>query len=327
MIDDGNPATILFTPGESGVSDSPYARHKIVWGDGKEENSTLLPVGRPYSYSHQYTDPGTYTIRVILVNSGGENSDPTGGINPDSVFVLRQKPASERKKKPVKWSGMAMPDKTIGQALALVESEFPEATTTLAVRAQRDSTQIVVAAVPNPIESASVVITQDGKLVSSGRVLSADGNILFLDSGLSDAYDAHISTVTVSRPSLTGGSREFVRVSHRPSDWGFPQVTDGDLVRASLAMLFATRPMERVMRPEIGCRIIEQVFEPNDFIGAQITRRYVLDAALLEPRAVVESVAAEIREDEILIQAGIKLRPFEDEAFDFVLSLSPAGQQ
>ncbi|MEI3853631.1 MULTISPECIES: GPW/gp25 family protein [unclassified Ensifer] len=58
-----------------------------------------------------------------------------------------------------------------------------------------------------------------------------------------------------------------------------------DHVRQSILTLLATRPGERVMRPDYGCPIDRLIFNPNDATTAGLAIHYVRQALLrFEPR-------------------------------------------
>jgi len=64
-------------------------------------------------------------------------------------------------------------------------------------------------------------------------------------------------------------------------------------IRQSLLLLLSTRPGERVMRPQYGCRLGTLAFSPNDDTTAGLAIHYVRQAVeLFEPRAVVVTVDA-----------------------------------
>lgn len=308
--------TLTFTPGITG-NISPYLRHRILWGDGIEEQSEMLPTGRPYSYSHRYADPGQYTVTVRLINDAGEES---GDANADGLFVLRQLPIPARRKDLVKYSGMCLPVRTIQRSFAALDNAFPEATTVLAAPARKGDTTILVTAAPNPSEGASLTIIQDGKFISSGLVILAEGNFLTLDAELESDYDPFVAQVTVRRADLSRGV--LGEDPFKPEGWAFPRVTDRELVRGSLALLFGTRPFERVMKPEIGCRVHETVFEPSDFVTQQLLKAYLRDAAAPEPRASLAAIAIKAEGDEMTAKTTIQFKGFTDEIFDADLSLT-----
>ena len=87
--------------------------------------------------------------------------------------------------------------------------------------------------------------------------------------------------------------------------WSFPFKFDGasgavkysefeDNIRQSMSLILATRPGERQMLPEFGCRIHELMYTPNTSANASLVS-YHVRAALerWEPRIDVIDVAAE----------------------------------
>lgn len=64
-------------------------------------------------------------------------------------------------------------------------------------------------------------------------------------------------------------------------------------IRQSLRLLLATRPGERVERPEYGCDLDQLAFEPNDGAAAGLAMRLVADAvARFERRAEIVALDA-----------------------------------
>lgn len=87
------------------------------------------------------------------------------------------------------------------------------------------------------------------------------------------------------------------------SGWAFPgQITPGGSVRlvsgveeidAALHMILTTTPGERVMRPDFGCAMWEQVFAPITSSTLGLVEQSVREAvARWEPRVELTSVAA-----------------------------------
>jgi phage baseplate assembly protein W len=74
-------------------------------------------------------------------------------------------------------------------------------------------------------------------------------------------------------------------------------------VRQSILILLATRPGERVMRPDYGCPLHRLVFNPNDATTAGLAIHYVRQALLhFEPRIDILTLDAGLQEG--IMQAG-----------------------
>ena len=62
-------------------------------------------------------------------------------------------------------------------------------------------------------------------------------------------------------------------------------------IQQSIFIILSTRPGERVMRPEFGCRAHELIFEPQDAATFALLKMYVTEALeFWEPRINVRSV-------------------------------------
>lgn len=69
---------------------------------------------------------------------------------------------------------------------------------------------------------------------------------------------------------------------------GIATVAEGRAVRQSILLLMATRPGERVMRPDYGCWLHRLVFAPNDAGTAGLAIHYIREALQRwEPRAAI----------------------------------------
>lgn len=69
-------------------------------------------------------------------------------------------------------------------------------------------------------------------------------------------------------------------------------------VQQSILIILATRPGERVMRPEFGCRAHELLFEPRNAATHTLMQRYVEQALRRwEPRIEVRSVQVGLDSD------------------------------
>ncbi len=68
-------------------------------------------------------------------------------------------------------------------------------------------------------------------------------------------------------------------------------VSGADDVEQSIRIILGTRPGERVMRPNFGCRAQELLFEPRSAATASLMQEYIHQALRMwEPRIEVRSV-------------------------------------
>jgi len=74
---------------------------------------------------------------------------------------------------------------------------------------------------------------------------------------------------------------------------GVAMAEDGQAVRQSILLLLATRPGERLMRPDYGCNLHRLVFAPNDASTAGLAIHYVGEALRRwEPRILIQRLDA-----------------------------------
>jgi phage baseplate assembly protein W len=70
-------------------------------------------------------------------------------------------------------------------------------------------------------------------------------------------------------------------------------------IEESIRVILGTRPGERVMRPEFGCRAHELLFEPRNASTETLMQQYVSDALRMwEPRITVQWVDVLIDENQ-----------------------------
>ncbi len=70
-------------------------------------------------------------------------------------------------------------------------------------------------------------------------------------------------------------------------------------IEQAIRIILETRPGERVMRPEFGCRASELLFEPRDVTTRTIMTRYVQEALMRwEPRINVENIDVAFGDDD-----------------------------
>ena len=98
---------------------------------------------------------------------------------------------------------------------------------------------------------------------------------------------------------------------------GSIRLTDGAAdIDAAMAVVLATAPGERVMRPEFGCRIWDLLFEPVTANLLGLMAQAVRDALTQwEPRVIVETVdTVPDREDSavVSIRVGYRVKATND---------------
>ena len=77
------------------------------------------------------------------------------------------------------------------------------------------------------------------------------------------------------------------------SQGGFALTSFRSELEQAIAIILATTPGERVMRPRFGSRLNELLYEPNNSRTASLVEQYVEDAlAMWEPRIRVIGVTA-----------------------------------
>lgn len=98
--------------------------------------------------------------------------------------------------------------------------------------------------------------------------------------------------------------------------WAFPPsfdphtgaavlVTAAEDINQSLRILFETRPGERVMQPEFGCRIHDYLFDPMNNATMRGIEAAIARAILFyEPRIQTHDVRAQIKSTQAQIDAG-----------------------
>ncbi|AEV83110.1 hypothetical protein ACWT_2091 [Actinoplanes sp. SE50] len=88
----------------------------------------------------------------------------------------------------------------------------------------------------------------------------------------------------------------------------------GDELDGAIRMILGTAPGERVMRPDFGCALWEQVFAPVNPATLGLIEQAAREAlARWEPRIVVEDVTASADgEAAVLVTVGYRVRATND---------------
>jgi phage baseplate assembly protein W len=88
-------------------------------------------------------------------------------------------------------------------------------------------------------------------------------------------------------------------------------------IEESIRVILGTKPGERVMRPEFGCRAHELLFEPRNASTETLMQQYVSDALRMwEPRISVQWVDVLIDENQdgaILVEVYYMIEETHDE--------------
>ncbi len=78
--------------------------------------------------------------------------------------------------------------------------------------------------------------------------------------------------------------------------------TDDDLIKQALAQIILTGLGERVMRPEVGSKVMAFVFENNSLVLQETIRAEVMSTiARFESRVIVQSVNVEADDVSVII--------------------------
>lgn len=262
----------------------------IDWGDGLNATEREVTVGHRIQFEHVFEEPGDYSISLQAVNSSGLRSA-------SKSVPIRIEPIKARQRNLSKWRGLALPVATLGTAIEAVQSVFPATDYRLAAGAITGERRLVIVVVGDASDllEAEYVLTQPGRLISSGRVLAVNGSILTVDTDLVDDYDPQRAVLEVVRRPLSSRVRDVIN-SAGPGL--FLVSTDEALVRGSFIMNLATRRGERLMLPEFGSNLHEIPFEQNDVVSRRLLMLETADPVQQwEPRAEIKSLEIKSQDD------------------------------
>lgn len=102
---------------------------------------------------------------------------------------------------------------------------------------------------------------------------------------------------------------------------------DEDLINSSIRFILSTARGEYITLPEFGCRLPEDLFEPNDSVLEALVKTHVADSLFRwEPRIEVVEVSTIITEDELRLFVGyfIKTNPAQLRFFEDSFERRPA---
>lgn len=119
---------------------------------------------------------------------------------------------------------------------------------------------------------------------------------------------------TRNKAFLGSGLAFPVQVNHRGE---IAMVSNEQDIEQAIRIILGTRPGERVMRPEFGCRVHDLVFEPRDATTASLARNYVTQALdFWEPRIQlikVETFIDEENDGAIVVAIDYRIKATHDE--------------
>jgi uncharacterized protein len=92
-----------------------------------------------------------------------------------------------------------------------------------------------------------------------------------------------------------GTGWDFLGLTAAPAEGDISLAAEEESIRQTIWIVLGTSPGERVMRPEFGCGIHDQVFALRNASTQGAVARAVREALILwEPRIEVQSVEAEV---------------------------------
>ncbi len=98
---------------------------------------------------------------------------------------------------------------------------------------------------------------------------------------------------------------------------GLALVGGAEDIEQAIRIILSTRPGERVMRPDFGCRIHDLLFEPLTAGTEALIQQYVTEALILwEPRIKVRRVSVYVAPDmdgALLIEIAYLIKATHDE--------------
>ena len=307
-------ALLVFSVASSGIT-SPLTKVHVDWGDGEVEVTDPRPIGREFRYTHSYAEAGDYVITVRATNDDGEVSAP----NPTPVRVIESRKSVTSPAR--RWVGLALPNATISATLQSVTTIVPPEMVSISAQALAGANFIVVDGRAELFAlNAQVTIIQPGKLITMGRVVYRDLNVVKLDAELNANYDPVLTRVEVRS---NGTSLSMARKVNTDIPWNFPTSFDATLVKAAVRMILATATGERVMLPEFGSGLHRIPFEQNDLIVESLVRGATADAIQKwEPRATVDEVKITRQDNDITVSIRLGLSNDPQGAFDINFSLN-----
>ncbi len=317
---------ILYFPVYSSGNGTPYVRIRVSWGDGSVEETDLRPVGRPYSYIHEFSEIGNYNVLVEVFNSdflpGGDaanfqntHAGLTVPIRVEKVLQPNTTTGSANQ-----WRGLALPPQTLQDTYNSVENPpIDRLVTSLVSPAAAGDRQVILTIPDFAIPGDAITITEVGRLMTNARILSVDQTVVVIDAGLSDDYT--VGAVVEVQVSSPADRPRFLAVPAPAANWFFPSSQTHALVQSEIRMILSTRPFERVMQPEFGSELHKIPFEQSDTVTDSLIRRYTIEALQrYAPRAEVLNFKITRQDNDLSILMAARVRG-DDQTFTVPFNL------
>jgi phage baseplate assembly protein W len=254
---------------------SGVVRTVIAWGDGESVESGYRPIGKQ-RLEYSFQESGFKPVELRITNQSGETRYvyiPVNVTEKTAAFHAR------------KWAGLAVPYE--GNSEYSINPLLQSNSFTILVTGiSEDEIQYSSNGAEQLRAGDFITFSQPSKLISYIEVIYADASVFKFSGKLKDTY-TFPAVVEVRR---SGATNAPFSVRNEVTNWFFPSVTGLELVRSSLRTLLSTRLGERVMRPEVGCRLHEVAFEPNDPVTQGFVVQEIKYASSFEPRANIKSI-------------------------------------
>lgn len=297
---------------DSSGNDTPFVDVRINWGDGEVDLYRNLVTGFYHPFSHLYPTTGDYVLTVTAINQNGEVSNQSPNQTA-SIYVLRER---DRQRPLSRWSGPVLRQENIGYAFDAAQQIMP-VVYELAGSHKSGGDAIQVKTNDSIQSGSEFILSQPGKLLTAGRIIKSDLNILIIDTTLNDDYGPTAKVEISMRQSRLPS---YASISS-PQPTGFRIASDGELVKSSLLILMGTRVGERLFNPTSGSRLHELMFEPNDVVTAQKAFKFTLESVADEPRVVIQKSRYESVGHETSVMVAYSLKGAEEETFEVTIPL------
>lgn len=317
------------------ASESGAIPYTADWGDGGIETGILPTSGgdvdittnrrskltgfrEAFRIQHSYAVPGEYQVSVLVHHS----TEPFSFAG----TVVVETP-SDRQKPLYRWTGPSLSLQDIKSHVLAVESDRATTAIPLIKDAKKGDLHIFL---PPSVEikpGDKFTISQNSRMISSGEAIQS--NNVDLDSGranqvslsfdLNSDYEKNEALVVVT--ARDGSYVEYTTVAGEKQA-SIGRSYDEDVIKETVGLILATIPGERVMRPELGSRLHELVFDQLDGESSTLAQSYVFEAInSVEPRAMIINPSISQNEHEMRVSSGIAFQNGDQEPFSLLIPL------